>query len=549
MKKLLLIFALAFPVLVLPPTRPAAAQTPTYLACTGSGASRVCSAQSLKSGNLSSVILVDGSVYPQTAAGIQLAINAVALQGTVFLACGNYTTTTGLPLLITQGVNVVGAGRCAQINITGASSTTDIFHVQPPNTSSPIQNVTFSNFWIHSTNTTSGRYGIFFDAANQYIAYANVEKMLIDQTVGQSIYASGGGSSGGQLEGSLLQSWISNNPSIANGIRCAQCGDTVRVQNNSIRGALNGVDMDFVSGASTAIISGNNIVTSAAAIHLGALANHPQVYENEVETPAGATGSNGCLIDVDGAASGSPSSFASIHDNTFQIINAVNLCSLRLNYSQGAQVNANTFNRGSSTSPDILLTANSTGNSVGTNVWAAAFPFSLMFANSGTGNVLFGAFNGEIITNSGSAIATVNVAGTGLNSGLYSFNTGDWTLGLSVDCGALLCLNGTLANVNGTLLPATATTFKGVAAGGPQLTESCTTGTITPSATAGGTASGTCTVSTSAFGHPSGAAASDGSVQGNVIPQVAIAGTTATVVLTTVIAGSPTAKAYNVSVF
>jgi len=77
----------------------------------------------------------------------------------------------------------------------------------------------------------------------------------------------------------------------------------------------------------------------------------------------------------------------------------------------------------------------------------------------------------------------------------------------------------------------------------------CTTGSITPATTAGGTASGTCTLSQSATGHTGFAAASDGSVQGIVVSQVSASGTTATVTLTTVIAGSPTAKSYNVTVF
>jgi hypothetical protein len=502
-----------------------------------------------KSGNNSSVIVVDGSIYPQTAAGIQTAINAAPVQGTVFLACGTYTTATGLPILATQGVTVTGAGRCTQLNVTGAPSTTDVFLVQPPNGTSPIENVTFSNFWIHSSNTTSARYGIHFDATNDFIAFAHVTGMLIDQTVGRSIFAGGGGNSGGTLEGSLLQSWISDNPGLGNGFQCTQCGDTVRVQNNSIRGAVNGVDMDFVSGASTAIISGNNIVTSAGAIHLGALANHPQVFSNEVETPTGATGSNGALIDIDGSSGGNGSFFANIFANTCQIINGAAVSCIRLNFSQFAIVEGNTFNRGTTGVDDLLLTANSAGNSVLTNDWAAGFPFSQMFNNSGIGNCLFGLFNGSFITSPGCSITSMNSAGTALNKGIYPQPSGDMTAGINADLGSTWGVDGSIGNVNNILLPATATIFQGVATGGPQLTESCTTATITPSTLAGGTASGTCTLTTAASAHTGVAVASDASVQGNVIPQVSVFGTTATVTLTTIVAGTPTAKAYNVTIF
>ena len=79
--------------------------------------------------------------------------------------------------------------------------------------------------------------------------------------------------------------------------------------------------------------------------------------------------------------------------------------------------------------------------------------------------------------------------------------------------------------------------------------QTCTTASISPSSVAGGTASGACTIPASATGHGGIAVATDGSVQGIVIPQVSVSGTTATVTLTTIIAGSPTAKSYNVTVF
>jgi hypothetical protein len=77
----------------------------------------------------------------------------------------------------------------------------------------------------------------------------------------------------------------------------------------------------------------------------------------------------------------------------------------------------------------------------------------------------------------------------------------------------------------------------------------CTTGSITPSSSAGGFVGGTCAVRASTTGHNCVANASDGSVQGNVIPQCSVVGTTATVTLTSILAGSPTAKTYNVTVF
>lgn len=83
-----------------------------------------------------------------------------------------------------------------------------------------------------------------------------------------------------------------------------------------------------------------------------------------------------------------------------------------------------------------------------------------------------------------------------------------------------------------------------------QIGQNCTTGSIGGSAlSAGGSASGTCTLGTSATGHEGVTAASDGSVQGNYIPQVSVSGTAATVTVTAITAGTPTTKTYNVTVF
>jgi hypothetical protein len=82
--------------------------------------------------------------------------------------------------------------------------------------------------------------------------------------------------------------------------------------------------------------------------------------------------------------------------------------------------------------------------------------------------------------------------------------------------------------------------------------QTCTTGSIGGVAlVAGGTATGTCAVTASptATGHTGQAAASDGSVQGNYDVHVSVVGQTAMVTLTAIVAGTPTAKTYNVTVF
>ena len=66
---------------------------------------------------------------------------------------------------------------------------------------------------------------------------------------------------------------------------------------------------------------------------------------------------------------------------------------------------------------------------------------------------------------------------------------------------------------------------------------------------AGTCATGTITLPVSLTGHPGFAQASDGSIQGNYAIQVSVSGTTATVSVCAITAGTPTAKQYNVTIF
>jgi len=172
-----------------------------------------------------------------------------------------------------------------------------------------------------------------------------------------------------------------------------------------------------------------------------------------------------------------------------------------------------------------------------------------------TGNNIGACYGLDTSNKDGACFDFSNVAGTGSSSNFgYLAIQGaspaiSWFADQHVSIGNRLVINGDFSNANGVTIPSTATASKGTLSGGPVLVLTCTTGSITPATTAGGTASGTCTVSASATGHAGAATASDGTVQGIVIPQVSVIGTTATVTLTTVIAGSPTAKTYNVTVF
>lgn len=124
----------------------------------------------------------------------------------------------------------------------------------------------------------------------------------------------------------------------------------------------------------------------------------------------------------------------------------------------------------------------------------------------------------------------------------YNFNVGG-TESIQISSGGL-------SNLNGTLLPSTFTGNAGNSTGKVVGVLTGTTGSIGGSALAAGAcATGTATLTASATGHTGTAAASDGTVQGNYVPEVSVSGTTATVSVCAITAGTPTAKTYTVTVF
>jgi hypothetical protein len=108
---------------------------------------------------------------------------------------------------------------------------------------------------------------------------------------------------------------------------------------------------------------------------------------------------------------------------------------------------------------------------------------------------------------------------------------------------------GNIKNANGVVIPASATGNAGNSAGQVELVQTCTTGSITTSASAGGQVSGTCTLPASATGHSGISSAADGTAMGNTVQNVSVNGTTATVTLTTIQASAGVSKTFNITVF
>jgi hypothetical protein len=388
--------------------------TPQAAGCATTGCSMTgtLNSSTLKNGNLSSIIVVDGSKYAQTSAGVQSAVNDSVTQGfggTVFLASGNYTWTS--TVTIQYPIHIRGAGWSTFLNISGLASTVDVFHVVPPVGYVTSVGTSFKDFWISDTST-SGRYGIFFDGTNGLIGDVHIENVQIDPTNGPSIYASGSGNGNGNLRTST----IGPNNVFSNGIACHQCGDTLHIENNMIQGVAPSVDADFVPGAANLVVAYNNMVSTDGCVHIGTGSVNDQIIGNECETPTGAVGSNGALFDIDGVggSGGNNPSSPVLSGNSCQIVNGSSLNCIRVNLAHAVNIHDNNFARGASPSTDIVVTANAVGTLIGTNNWAAGFPYSRVLSDSGTGTSMVAMFNGQPTVMPGTSFYTFNSAGTAL---------------------------------------------------------------------------------------------------------------------------------------
>jgi len=393
------------------------------------------------------VVYVDGTVYPRTDAGIQSAINAAAATGSeVFLTAGTYSLCSNLPIKITSPTSIVGAGQSAAILSVCSTvpSTTNVLWIQPQ-TGASLNGFSFTNFAIIPAFGTPAQYGFFFDGSLGQVWRVNISDVYMGGFNGQAIYCSGTGAG----QGNLGLSEIGPRNGIVGGILCNSAGDTLKIDHNLISGSNVGIDINNISGSSTLLISDNNIQTAAGAIHLGSTVTGAMIFNNEMEAGAGATGSNGALVDLDGASGASEITGTVLHGNKYQITGGT-INGLRINNAANTNISGEYFERGGSPAIDIVPTANAIHTFIGTSVWASGGPLSSMIAgggsigtdtkaaffdNSGNFNLIgSGIFSWNNPSSCGSTIFCINGAGTfvggfQINGSISGYSNGELTLG------------------------------------------------------------------------------------------------------------------------
>jgi hypothetical protein len=424
--------------------------------------------------NLTSAVWVDGVAYPRTAAGIQQAINDAPLGGTVFLPTGVYTYgPSDTCITVTKPVNIQGMGTGSVIQVASSvSASNDIFCVSPAIQANFIR---FSDFSIlpQSTSKTPARYGFNINGVTAMVYYLSIERVNIPYPLGSyAIYAQ----DTGLVPGVPVLSDISHNI-LAGGIAMTNCGDTVRVVDN-VLWLAGKIDVSFQPGASSFIFTGNN-VTVPGGMHIGTSAIGSHIENNEFETSKIFTGSNGSIVDIDGSSGSTVHAARSItiEHNSFQVVNGITANGIRINNADNTDISGNSFERGATTSVDILITGKATNTIVGANMWLSGPPYSSMVSNSGTGT--------SFLTQYGSLN---NVASAGAATSGNTASSISERPGVTTPSGSTSTVNGTtlsgLVNVSGSGCRLTDITGNSLAGSIRSGTNGVCTLTITPGVTA-----------------------------------------------------------------
>jgi len=228
----------------------------------------------------------DGAANDTTA--IQAAITAAGLRNaalgipgaTVYLPPGIYRLEgTGSELiLVQQQVSIVGDGPVVSVLLARATvpATTDVLRLAPP-LGANLSGTQLRNFGISSESPAAGRDGIVVDATVQGLSKVLYERLMVSVVSGRGFRL---------VNPTLNDGWYLatlRDCRFAGGIALQRAGDSILIDHCNCTGRGIGVEASFVSGASAAVLTRNNISSHGPALRItrGALVS---ITENTFET-------------------------------------------------------------------------------------------------------------------------------------------------------------------------------------------------------------------------------------------------------------------------
>lgn len=220
------------------------------------------------------------SLFDYGAVGDGIADDTQALQAAfdaercLYIPEGVFKVTS--TIVQTKMMHISGCGSKSKINAVGAMAQAILFQ--------PDTNENWGNSYHHfSIVGACPSIKIDLSQTGDFLAKLDIDAMWMNNTAGGYSFELANPSN---LDG-LFTSRISG--SVFNGgLKLQRLGDSVTIDNNTITGAGDGINMNAALGASHVIIRENNITSQGYAISVGEAARSVVIEHNQIEHTSGA---------------------------------------------------------------------------------------------------------------------------------------------------------------------------------------------------------------------------------------------------------------------
>lgn len=316
----------------------------------------------ITTGNISNVILVDGTKYPLTTAGINQAITDSNSGGLVIISQTVTLTSCGTNecILINKPLHFMCTGWGGSVsnpNVltvgSGVGAAVDVIHVKG---SAPIEGVEISGCQVAPQSGTPARHALNLDSTSFPISKVYVHDNFFAALGGRAILIN----NPTPLTDGVFTTTIERNV-LQKGINMVNAGDSIIVKSNIIPGAGIGIDGSFINGAGTFTFQDNNVTSSVAGMHLTSVVIVANIINNVFEGSGTVTGSNGAYVDLDGAV-GSLLNRVQFSGNRVSPITA-GIIGVRVNRVDGITIENNHIDR-TAGAASIQITTNAVGPNV-----------------------------------------------------------------------------------------------------------------------------------------------------------------------------------------
>jgi hypothetical protein len=274
-------------------------------------------------------------------AALQQAIDATPAGGALFFPQGNFCVVSST-LTISKSIKLIGSGWNSGLLVASSfSKSEDVIHVH--NNSAEIEGMVMEDFAIATAGNSPARYGIYLDGptGSNPICGFRINHIQVAQLGNAGIATNG--PTPPKYDG-IFTSSISNS-TIAGGLNLLNAGDSLTITGNVFNGT-GSITVNLIGFASDTAHGFNffhNNVTCSGGINV-VNAWGGAISYNNIELYAGATGTNGAVINLEGNSTLPPENFE-LRGNYIGAGPGSVQTGIRVNNMKGTRIEGNTLPR------------------------------------------------------------------------------------------------------------------------------------------------------------------------------------------------------------